>query len=316
MDVGNFISGSSACSKCSLNISKFSAHVLLKLSLENLEHYLANACVECNFVVVWTYFGNDFLWNWVTDIFQFYGHCWVCQICWHIVFITFTPSSFRIWNSSTGIPPPPLALLIVILPKAHLTSHSRMSGTRWVITASWSSGSWRYFFCIVLLCILATIIIQFSSVTQLCPTLWDPMNCKMQASLSITNSWSLPKLMSIESVMPSTISSSVIPFSSCFQSFPASESFQMSQLFTSGGQSIGVSASKLVLTMNTQDWSSLEWTGWISLQFKELSRVISNTTVQKHWFFYFVDKIRQLQGRTRWTECSEQIHQQATHITL
>ena len=179
VDVGNFISGSSACSKCSLNVSKFSAYVLLKPSLENLEHYFANMCVECNCVVVWTYFGNDFLWNWVTDIFQFYGHCWVCQICWHIVFITFTPSSFRIWNSSTGIPPPPLALLIVILPEAHFTSHSRMSGTRWVITPSWSSGSWRPFFCIVLLCILATIIIQFSSVTQLCPTLWDPMNCKM-----------------------------------------------------------------------------------------------------------------------------------------
>ena len=82
-----------------------------------------------------------------------------------------------------------------------------------------------------------------------------------------------------------TISSSVIPFSSCPQSFPASGSFQMSQLFASGGQSIGVSASTSVFPMNTQDWSPLGWTGWISLQSKGLSRVFSNTTVQKHQFF-------------------------------
>ena len=82
-----------------------------------------------------------------------------------------------------------------------------------------------------------------------------------------------------------TISSSVIPFSSCSQSFPASGSFQMSQLFASGGQSIGVSASTSVLPMNTQDWSPLGWTGWISLQSKGLSRVFSNTTVQKHQLF-------------------------------
>ena len=82
-----------------------------------------------------------------------------------------------------------------------------------------------------------------------------------------------------------TISSSVVPFSSCPQSFPASESFPMSQLFVWGGQSIEVSASASVPTMNTQDWSPLEWTGWISLQSKGLSRVFSNTTVQKHQFF-------------------------------
>ena len=82
-----------------------------------------------------------------------------------------------------------------------------------------------------------------------------------------------------------TISSSVIPFSSCLQSFPASESFQMSQLFASGGQSIRVSSSTSVLPMNTQDWSPLGWTGWISLQSKGLSRVFSNTTVQKRQFF-------------------------------
>ena len=82
-----------------------------------------------------------------------------------------------------------------------------------------------------------------------------------------------------------TISSSVIPFSSCPQSFPAPGSFQMSQLFAWGGQSIGISASITVLPMNTQDWSPLGWTGWISLQSKGLSRVFSNTIVQKHQFF-------------------------------
>ena len=81
------------------------------------------------------------------------------------------------------------------------------------------------------------------------------------------------------------ISSSVIPFSSCLQSLPASGSFLMSQLFAWGGQSIGVSASESVLPMNTQDWAPLEWTGWISLQSKGLLRVFSNTTVQEHQFF-------------------------------
>ena len=82
-----------------------------------------------------------------------------------------------------------------------------------------------------------------------------------------------------------TISFSVVPFSSCPQSLPASASFQMSQLSASGGQNIGVSASISVLPMNTQDWSPLGWTGWISLQSKGLLRVFSNTTVQKHQFF-------------------------------
>ena len=81
------------------------------------------------------------------------------------------------------------------------------------------------------------------------------------------------------------ISSFAIPFSSCPQSFPASGSFPMNQLFASGGQNIGVSASTSVLPMNTQDWSPLGWTGWISLKSRGLSRVFSNTTVQKHQFF-------------------------------
>ena len=82
-----------------------------------------------------------------------------------------------------------------------------------------------------------------------------------------------------------TISYFVIPFSSCLQSVPASGAFQMSQFLTSGGQSIGVTASTSVLPVNTQDWSPLGWTGWISLQSEGLSRVFSNTTVQKHQFF-------------------------------
>ena len=82
-----------------------------------------------------------------------------------------------------------------------------------------------------------------------------------------------------------TISSSVVPLSSCLQFFPALGSFQMSQLFASAGQSVGVSVSTSVLAMNTQDWSPLGWTGWTSLQSKGLSRVFSNTTLQKHQFF-------------------------------
>ena len=80
-----------------------------------------------------------------TDLFQACCHCWVFHICWHIEHSIFT-ASFRIWNSSSGIPSPPLALFIVMLPKTHLTSHSRMSGSRWVITP-WLSGLWRSFLC-------------------------------------------------------------------------------------------------------------------------------------------------------------------------
>ena len=81
-----------------------------------------------------------------TDLFQSCDHCWVFQICWRIECSTFTASPFRIWNSSTGIPSPPLALFIVILPKVHLTSYSRISDSRWVITSSWLSGSWSFLY--------------------------------------------------------------------------------------------------------------------------------------------------------------------------
>ena len=112
-----------------------------------------------------------------------------------------------------------------------------------------------------------------------------PQTAAHPASLSITNSQVYSNSCPLHRWYQPTILSSVIPFSSCLQSFPASGSFQMSQFFASGGQSIGVSGWATVLPMNIQDWCLLGWTGWISLQSKGLSRVFSNTTVQKHQFF-------------------------------
>ena len=125
-----------------------------------------------------------------------------------------------------------------------------------------------------------------SSVSPLCPTLCDPMNRSMPG---FHVHHQLPRVH-LDSCPSSqwchpTISSSVIPFSSCPQSLPASGSFPMSQLFAWGGQSIGASASASVLPMNTQDWSPLGWTSWISLRSKGLSRGFSDTKVQKHQFF-------------------------------
>ena len=91
--------------------------------------------------VVWTCFGIVLLWYWDENWpFPVLGHCWVFQICWHIECSTFKASSFRIWKSSTGIPSPPLAVFVVILPKVYLTSRSRMSGSRWVTPSLWLSG--------------------------------------------------------------------------------------------------------------------------------------------------------------------------------
>ena len=146
MDVGNLISGSSAFSKSSLNIWKFSIHVLLKPGLENFEHYFASVWNECNCAVVWTFWGLPFFGiGMKTDLSPSCGLFWVFQICWHVECSPFIALSFRIWNSSAGISSPPLALLVVLLSKNHLTSHSRMSGSRWVIKPSWLSGSWRSF---------------------------------------------------------------------------------------------------------------------------------------------------------------------------
>ena len=128
-----------------------------------------------------------FLWDWnETDLFQACGLCWVFQMCWHIECSTFTASSFRIWNSSTGISSPSLDLFVVMLSKAHLTSHSRMSGSRWVITPSWLSG-WRssflysssvyscHFFLISFAYVVPTISVLYSA------------NLCMKCSLGISN---------------------------------------------------------------------------------------------------------------------------------
>ena len=127
--------------------------------------------------------------------------------------------------------------------------------------------------------------IQFSSVSQSCSTLCDPMDCSMPGFHVQHQPRACSDSCPSSQWCHATISSSVVPFSSCLQSFPASGSFQMSQFFVSGGQSIGVSASASVLPMNIQDWFPLGLTGWISLLSKGLSRVFSNSTVQKHQFF-------------------------------
>ena len=126
-----------------------------------------------------------------------------------------------------------------------------------------------------------SLILQFSSVAQSCTTLYDPMNCSM-SGLPVHH-----QLLESTQTQVRWISDAIQPSHPLSSpSLPALNlSFQMSQLFTSSGQSIGVSSSTSVLPMNTQDWSLLGWTGWISLQSEELSRVFSNTTVQKHQFF-------------------------------
>ena len=153
VDVGNLISGFSAFSESTLNIRNLMGHVMLKPSLEKFEHYFASVWDECNCMVVVTFFGIAFLWD-CNENWFFADLCLLLNLLayWvqHLKSII-----FRIWNSSTGIPWPQLALFIAMLPKVYLTLYFRMSGSRWVITPLWLSGSWRYF-CIVFLCILAT----------------------------------------------------------------------------------------------------------------------------------------------------------------
>ena len=126
---------------------------------------------------------------------------------------------------------------------------------------------------------------SFSSVAQSCPTLRSHELQHARPSCPSLTPGVHSKSCPLSQWCHPPISCSVVPFSSLLQSFPASGSFPMSQFFTSGGQSIGVSAWTSVLPMNTQAWSPLGRTGWISLQSKGLSRVFSNTTVQKHQFF-------------------------------
>ena len=177
-----------------------------------------------------------------TDLFQSCGHCWVFHICWHIECSTFTASSFRIWKSSTGIPSPPLSLLVVS-------------------------------------CCCC-------SVAKLCLTLCSPMDCS-KPGFPVHHrllEFAQTHVHWVEWCHPIT-SSSVTPFSSRLQPFPASGSFPVSWLFTSGDQRNGASASASVLLVHIQGWSPLGLTGWLSLQSKGLSRVFSNTAVRKHQFF-------------------------------
>ena len=119
------------------------------------------------------------------DLFQSCDHCWIFQICWHIECSTFTASSFRIWNNSTGIPSPLQALLIVMLHKAHLTSHSRMSGSRWVITPLWLSGLWRSFLYSSSVYYFRLFLISSASVRSISVLYWAHLY--MKCSLGISN---------------------------------------------------------------------------------------------------------------------------------
>ena len=122
-------------------------HVLLKPGLENFELYFTSMWDECNCVVIWSFFGIAFLWDWSENWpFPVLWPLLSFPNCWHIECSTFTASSFRILKSSTAIPSPPIALLVVVLSKGHLPSHSGMSGSRLVIIPSWLSGSWSFFF--------------------------------------------------------------------------------------------------------------------------------------------------------------------------
>ena len=172
--------------------------------------------------------------------------------------------------------------------------HCDQQDSLWHFTWGRSSGDnlLQLFFiweCLNFSSLLRTVLPDISSVQFSLSVVSDsfvtPWTAARQASLSITNSRSSPKPMSIELVMPSNHLILCRPLLLLPSIFPASGSFPMSQLFAWGGQRIGVSASTSVLPMITQDWSPLAWTGWISLQSKGLSRVFSNTTVQKHQFF-------------------------------
>ena len=139
MDVGNLISGSSAFSKTRLNNWKFLVPVLLKPSLENSEHYFTSVWDECNCVVVWAFFGIAFLWVWNENTFSSPVSTTEFSKFAGILSAALSQHYLSGFERSTGIPSPPLALFVVMLPKAHLTSHSRMSGCRWVMTSLWLS---------------------------------------------------------------------------------------------------------------------------------------------------------------------------------
>ena len=178
MDVDNLISDSSAFSISTLYLWKFSVNILLKPSLKDFEHYLVSLWNELNCVIIWTFFGIAFLEiEMKSSLFESCGHCWAFQICWYIEWNTLTESPSRIWNSSAKIPSPPLALFVVMLPKARLTSHSRMSGSKWVshhhgylVLKTFS----MQFFCVfVYSCHLLISSAFFFSCPLLCPSLCE-----------------------------------------------------------------------------------------------------------------------------------------------
>ena len=187
-NVGNLILGSSALSKASLSIWKLLVHIVLKPSFKDFEHNLANMWNECNCAVVQTFFGIALLWDW-NENGNFPALCpplscpnvltyWVQQ---------FNSIIFRIFNSSAGILSPPQALFIVIFPKAHLTSHSKISGSRWVTTPSWLSRSLRLLFSTVFLCSFHLLLNSSASVMSL------PF---MSCIISIL-AWNIPLIFSI-----------------------------------------------------------------------------------------------------------------------
>ena len=137
---------SSAFSKVQLGHLEVHGSCTVEAWLGELRYYFASMWDECNCSIVWTFFGIALLWDWNENwLFPVLWPLLSFHICWHIECSTFTASSYRIWNREIGIPSPPLALFVVMLPKAHLTSHSWMSGPRWVITPLWLYESLRSF---------------------------------------------------------------------------------------------------------------------------------------------------------------------------
>ena len=201
---------------------------------------------ECNCVIVWTFFGIALPWDWNENwSFPVLWPLLSFPNCWHTEHSTLTASSLRIWNSSAGISSLPLALFVVMFPKVYHVQFSSVQFSLSVMSSSLRPHESQH-------------------ARPPCPSPTPGVHSNSRPS----SQWCHP-----------AISPSVVPFSSCPQSLPASESFPTSQFITWGGQSTGVSALASFLPKNTQDWSPLEWTGWTSLQSKGLSRVFSNTTV-------------------------------------
>ena len=150
---------------------------------------------ECNCAVVWAFFGLPFFGIVMkTDLFQSCIHFWVFQMCWHTECSTFTASSFRIWSSSIAVPSPPLALFVVMLPKAYLISHSRISGFRWAIIPSWLSGSWSFLYSSVYSSLVAQTVKHLSTMCETwVPSLGqeEPLEEEM-AMHSSTIAWKIP----------------------------------------------------------------------------------------------------------------------------